>query len=164
MKRCFVVCGPESAGNRLLAAHLQRAGCHGNASTEQDYFPGKESPAFVIRSLPHGEEWPDLKALKRKLERRDYRVTFLVTVRDPFSLVRSQLARGHQDCAYKAIETVREAYRAALIGDYYLVPYEALTQGYDGFLGLLGLPRGTGGLFIDGEPTKIQDGNKKHYG
>src|SRR3546814_19324561 len=72
-KRCFLVVGPESAGNRLAAAVLVRAGCVGHASTVQVWdrtLPEGETPAVVIRSFPHGDDWPDLGALLSTLHAR----------------------------------------------------------------------------------------------
>src|SRR3546814_10009736 len=80
-KRCFLVVGPESAGNRLAAAVLVRAGCVGHASTDQVWdqtLPEGETPAVVIRSFPHGDDWPDLGALLSTLHARGYVVTVLI--------------------------------------------------------------------------------------
>lgn len=139
MKRCFLVVGPESAGNRLLAGVLIRAGCHGRASTHQEWdqaLPEDETPAVVIRSFPHGGRWPELPGILQTLSDRGYQTTVLVTVRHPVALTESQVARGHARRVEESMDLVRKAYRrifADLSGHprlrSFLVPYEAVCEG-----------------------------------
>lgn len=174
MKRCFVIAGPESSGNRLLAAILIRAGCRGDASTDQRWdseLPTDETPAVIIRSFPHGEEWPDLQAINTELEARGYAITTLITVRHHSATVRSQVSRGHATGLSEAAAQIREAYTrifAKVSIDYMIVPYAVLIYESDKAIATmledLGLPPITeGDLMIDGEPAFISNQNAKHY-
>lgn len=174
MKRCYVVVGPESSGNRLLASILVRAGCIGSASTEQpwgDDLPSHENLAVVIRSYPHGEGWPYLNAIYNCLEARDYEVFTLITVRSPVACLSSQVAQGHAIDSGTAAALYREAYRRILAdvrGHFYLVPIESLIlhprEATAALLALLGLPPVVDGpLIVNGRERHISDENWKHY-
>ena len=166
--------GPESAGNRLLAAVLIRAGCAGQASTAQAWdrtLPNGESPAVVIRSMPHGRARPNISRIWARLQSRGYQATVLVTARHPAALGASMAARGHAASERKATEKARAAYRRifATMGaaPFYVVPYETLVGGPEpvrALLRLLGLPPVTDGpVTIDLETHPIADRNPVHF-
>lgn len=115
MKRAFIVCGPESCGNRILTRILVAAGCYGDGKISQrlDY---KEPAADLIvwaRSFPHAGRWPNLVKMIAKLEMQGYEVTALVPTRDWFATAISQVEAMHvptlewsdhnQQAAYKRI-------------------------------------------------------------
>lgn len=98
MKRAYLVVGPESSGNRKLAAQLIEAGCVGGTEFDHPFMhelPTEEDPVVVVRSYPHGNQWPDVADLFEILRGRGYCVRALVTVRDPLAVMRSQVARRH---------------------------------------------------------------------
>jgi len=171
MKRCYLVVGPESAGNRLLASLLVRAGCIGTASTDQQWTPEKETPCVLIRSYPHGDTWPSLHQLKRQLEDKEYEVFTLVTVRHPVALLKSQVNRGHAEDLGLAASQMRQAYIrifSELSGHFYVVPKESLVlhprEAVRALLHLIGLPGITDGpLVIEGRERHISDENWNHY-
>lgn len=177
MKRAFLVTGPESAGNRLLAAVLSAAGCVGEGSTASRFnerLPFDEDPAVVIRSMPHGGDWYPVEMLLSTLRRRGYEVTVLVTTRDPVALARSQVANGHQPSEDDAHVAVCRAYDEIFDGlrhsqeISHLVPYESVTSedpnAIPALLELLGLrPVGLASVEVDGLPRPIENQNAKHY-
>lgn len=174
-KRCFLVVGPESAGNRLTAAVLVRAGCIGKASTDQDWdnsLPDNESPAVVICSFPHGGRWPDMIEIYRTLCARGYHVTALVTTREIGAISSSQIKRGHSDSASVDIR-IRTAYMRIFHGlrvmeDFVFVPYEVFalhpTDAARSLLKRLGLPLVVDGpVVVDGVSAEITNENRKYY-
>lgn len=175
-KRCYVVVGPESSGNRLLAALLVRAGCRGVAGMDTpDALPIDDDPAVVLRSYPHGYEWPDLRSIVGRLRDRGYLVRVLVTVRDHHCVIHSQQAhRLHTREVAEA--NVQRAYcdifrQVADIGvGFVMVPYESLVarpvHGVRSLLEWLGLPVDNlgGKIVIDGKAhDTITDGNGRWY-
>ena len=111
-KRCFLVVGPECAGNRILAAILARAGCAGGGTTTAPLntgLPTDEDPVVMIRSYPHGGDWPNLRQLGKDLAERDYAITILLTVRDPHAITQSQIERGERSYE-RARHLINEAY------------------------------------------------------
>ena len=178
MKRAYVVTGPEGAGNRMLAAILVAGGCHGTGSTDSPYnraLPQGESPAVIIRSLPHGGSWPDLASCFAELIAGGYQVTALLTAREPTALFRSQVAAGHQATERDAEDATDQAYRlffASLHGqdvDWLLVPYEGLVLNpglaIPALLERLGLDPDvpTNIVRVDHGRRVIVDQNAKHY-
>lgn len=171
MKRCFLVCGPESAGNRLLASLLARAGCIGEGSTTnrwRERLPADETSAVIIRHRPSAAELAEL-------DRRGYIVTALVTTRDLHCTTRSQVARGHCVTETEAWHGIGAAYREIFRAlpdnvDIVVAPFEAFTlhreAAANALLARLGLPKlMPGRVAIDNhlEPG-IRDENAKWYG
>ena len=90
-KRAFIVCGPESSGNRLLTAILCRAGAWGTGSTDQPQIqdiPDTEPTVALIRHH-------DVLATYRALTKRGFSVTALLTVREWTANASSLVQRGH---------------------------------------------------------------------
>jgi hypothetical protein len=175
MKRAFVVVGPESSGNRLLAALLVRAGCFGHGWEAESDLPLHHTPAVVTRSYPHGNEWPDLRDIYRTLRDRGYMVQALVTCRDLFCTIESQHASQHHPRELAAANVTRAigsifAQLADLNCAWTLVPYESLIlhpiDAVHRLLERLDLPVGNLGsaFVVDGtEHETISDGNWKHF-
>lgn len=176
-RRAYLVVGPESAGNRIVAALLARAGCTGEGSTfgrYQSELPDGESPVVLIRSLPHGEVWPSLESLVVGLRERGYSTTVVVVSREPTALARSQVARGLAVDERSALQVAHLAYADAVAScsglvEWYLVSVEALAlsrEAVAAFLNLLGLPGVTEGeLLWEGrvQDGSVRDENLKHY-
>lgn len=169
--RMFLVVGPESSGNRLLAGVLIKAGCVGVAGVNQEWAdcpppPGLENPV-VIRSFPHGGETPDLTDLYES----GYEVVTLVTVRHPKAVILSQVKQGHVDSVEQAFDNVQKAYKdifAAIQGEFHLIPYEAITHPDRchlwGVLFALGLPEIMDfNVTIDEVDRPIINQNEKHW-
>lgn len=173
MKRVFVVVGPESAGNRIMTAALIRSGCDGSASQAgSEPLPSDPKNAVVLRSMPHGGGWPDLRDLQSKLERRGYEVTWIVVFRETVALARSQVVHGHARNPEIAEQRIREAYHRifdALRGERWLMAsIEAFvldTEALKAFLATIGLvPVVTGTITWEGERHEgLRDENAKHY-
>jgi len=108
-KRCFLVLGPESAGNRLTTAVLIAGGCLGSSTTRQPFDCSADPHVFVPprdgtdkvvwhRSLPYRADglWLDLDRLLRSIRLEDYEVFVVVPVRDPTCIDLSAQAHPHQ--------------------------------------------------------------------
>lgn len=174
----FLVTGPESAGNRLLAAILTRAGCHGTGAHDSPYtdrLPADgEDPVVLIRSMPHGGSWPDLGWSVQALRTRGYHVTMLITVREPVAHIRSQVARGHSRTEAAArIDTMsayQRIFRAILElpqrPAFRLVPYEGFVlhpEAIGPFVRELGLDWKAGPVTVERQSREVTDENAKHY-
>lgn len=171
LRRAFVVVGPESSGNKHLTATLTAAGCAGQAPTDGPQPFDGPGHAFVLpevlpqqlavmRSFPHGNQWPDLAAMVTTLREKEYTVTVLVMVRDGYAVERSHLGTGgHADSVEQSRGYVREAYRRIFAGlqavdaEFLLVPYTSLGRAkYRRWLGeRLGLDLSRGPEFRDGD-------------
>lgn len=172
----YVVVGPESSGNRLLAAILIRAGCYGLASTIQPGDDGLplhgQSPAVIVRSYPHGNKWPELRNIVPELRRRGYTTRVLIVVRDSYCVEQSQLSNHH-----RTLEEIRFNVRSAfhlifgqladLTTDWRLVSLESLfrPEAVGRLLDAIGLPPVMEGpLVVEGhEYAGVEDPNAKHY-
>ena len=89
MKRAFIICGPESVGNRLLAAILLRAGCWGSASHNQPSlsdFPDQVNNIVWIKHFP--SKFLDL--IKGFEE-----IVLVIPIREPEAHTRSMVRHGH---------------------------------------------------------------------
>lgn len=175
MKHAYLVVGPESCGNRLLAALLVRAGCVGSGSMAQPPLPVYEDPVVIVRSYPHGNEWPDLRQIVPALRDRGYLCRVLVTVRDAYATAESQ-HRGQHHSRELAAANIRRAY-AEIFGQlaqlnvwYQLVTLESLVlhqaQAVRRLLEACDLPTGNlgGEIIVEGQAyTRIEDPNGKYY-
>ncbi len=100
--RSFVVCGPESSGNRLVAAILVRAGLRGSGSTEQPSFTevDYDYPWVVINHWNHVREWISYFAAHK------HKVTLLIPIREAHACASSMVQRGHIKSYKQAIEHI----------------------------------------------------------
>lgn len=166
MKRCFLIVGAESSGNRLLGKLLVNAGCFGDDRMDGPFsqrLPCDEALAVVIRSYPHGDEWPDIVAIYTELRAKGYQVMVLVAIRDWHCTLQSQIHSQHHPKEL-ALANIRRAYGEIFTGLatincwHTVISYEALVstpQAQTVLLHRLGL---------EGEPIETYNGNDKHYG
>lgn len=179
-KKAVVIVGPEGCGNRLLASAFNRAGCHGDGSTKSIYnksLPPEELPdgktgAVLIRSYPHGNEWPDLIGLDNGLKQRGFETVYIVTTRD-FSCYQGSWIKDRPRQAGKWQENYQKAYLsifhdiAVTCAPFVIAPYEAVMMRQAAFLSRLvsqcGFPYEFFTLTIDGTERNIADANAKYY-
>lgn len=94
MKTCFLVCGPESSGNRLVGSILSRAGVIGNASNNQpkslEQFEEMVGDADAGFFHAHHQ----LESYVRLVE-RGWQLVFLLVVREQLACCKSALKWGH---------------------------------------------------------------------
>jgi hypothetical protein len=178
----FLICGPESSGNRLWARILVAAGCYGDGSTVQrlDVELNKKIGAgnrpeniVWVRSYPHGSEeedrhWPDISYLRYLLNSVGYdRVYVLVPHRDIFCMASSQVNKRHVpniQIAHQNIQTamVMVATSLAVANMKGIqVSYESLVQHsleyVNRLLAFVEMP------LLGKLPEEIYDGNEPYY-
>lgn len=131
MNRAFLVAGPESSGNRALAALLVAAGCQGEGSTNQPQ---------GIEDIPEGQPLYVLIQHRRlaywsaALIRRGYGVRILILVREPHATACSACKVGHHDDYWTARSSRRQCIAenigaAEIMGlPWEIVTYESLEQ------------------------------------
>lgn len=91
MRQAFVICGPQSSGNRLLGAILVRAGCWGEGSTNQPKH---------ISEIPSDTEkivWihpPCLDTALTDLKTAEFDITTILIIREPEATCRSMVKVG----------------------------------------------------------------------
>lgn len=130
-KRFFLVTGVENSGNRMFRDSLCSAGCYGDPI--QDFpdsdFHNLPPQVALVRSVPHGDTVPDLKAVARVAQLAGYEVTPLYIYRKTeFSLAgqmrvyeRSESVAAH----YRKLASVLAYELAAWLGKpLIVVPYE----------------------------------------
>lgn len=89
--KSFIVCGPESSGNRLVAAILARAGLSGSGSTDQptsfdiDY----SRPWVIINHWNRVREWVAY------FHAKGHEVIMLIPIREAHACASSMVERGH---------------------------------------------------------------------
>lgn len=169
MTTAYLVCGPESSGNRLLAAILSRSGCAGEGSTnqpdDQHDLPISTQPLVLVKhdSLP---TWID------GLRRAGYlRIVAIIVVREPLANCKSMVERGHQpdfETAYKhrtqtIAENIVDCFDSGV--ELEIVTYEGLSEPFLAtWLPRIGLPYKCGSILLPGQPlTEIANQNGKHY-
>jgi len=167
----YLVCGPESSGNRLLASVLCRSGCDGEGSTRQPrHFSAIPPCCGRPYVLIHHH---NLRPWIRGLYSRGYRnVIAVIVVRDPVAAARSAVSRGHYDSEQEAyasrVECLTENLKAAADAGIRceVVTYEGLTEPFlQAWLPMIGLPYVNGPLLLPGQLTTsdICNQNEKHY-
>lgn len=129
-----MVLGPESSGTRLLTMVMVQAGCIGGTGHWQwwDDHDFEDDDELVVwrRSFPHGRDrgWPKLQQMVERLQLAGYEVRAVVTVREQFALVNSQLKRGFAADPEAARLQVSEAYARIFGGLWDLkVPFVVVT-------------------------------------
>jgi hypothetical protein len=165
MRRGFLLVGPESSGTKLTAELLRRAGCRSveivGGDDGQD-LPVDGHPPLVRRSFPHGPHWFTVRQLVALLGAEDVQV--VITTRDWFTMIDSQVGRGLAADRDTAFANIRRAYRDIFAGVaelgllYVLSSYEALTaqpRYAERLLQTLGLPLAA---------VEVYEANAKWYG
>ena len=167
----YIVCGPESSGNRLVASILCRSGCDGEGSTRQpqslEQLPATADRPYVCIIHYHLSPWV------RALRARGFaRVVAILPIREPMANVRSMMSRGHRTdfedgYRYRTVTIARNIVEA-LAQDVQLeiITYEGLSEPFLAeWLPRIGLPHVGGGLSLPGQiaPDTISNQNGKHY-
>ncbi len=165
----FIVCGPESSGNRLLGAILVRAGLWGSGSTDQptDWKIPVERPVMII-SHHQVREWVDL------LRPMGHKVTLLIPVREAHACASSMVAWGHLKSFDRAFDEIVQVIGVnTMLGlelglRVELVPYESLCNAMlEHFLSRHGLRHDNleEPLQLRGQeaPSQLVNQNAKHY-
>jgi LPS sulfotransferase NodH len=178
MKRAFLVLGPESSGTRFVTQLLIDAGCHGESCHVQGFdlldewsqfnlpaLPPDERPIVWRRSYPHEYVFADIRVAVRQLRGAGYDVMAVITTRDWYPMIRSQIASQHVADEASGLSNARQAYRAIFQqlpedAPYIVVSYESFSRQRNKavrkMLELLNLP-------MPETITLIEDGNAKWY-
>jgi len=127
--RSFIVCGPQSSGNRLVAAILTRAGLSGSGSTDQptDYNINYSKEWVIINHWNRIREWIAY------FNANGHQVTMLIPIREAHACASSMVKTGHAssyESALKHINTVVAANLslALIMGmRVELIPYSSLS-------------------------------------
>jgi len=113
--RAFLVVGPESSGTRMVTHALIKAGAFGQQGHQQEMdnldFSGRPDLIVFRRSVPHGNLWPDLNRIIRRMTEAGYTVSPIVTYRDKDYCVRAQLRVGHKTTEADARASYYWAYK-----------------------------------------------------
>lgn len=166
MTRAYLVLGPESSGTRLVTRLLIGAGCYGDGDHEQRLdaeFPADGRTLVWRRSIPHNRQWPSIVDMAARLRSAGYQVTAVVTTRDWYPTIRSQVAAGHVVNDTEASSNLQRAYPYIFEAlarwniPFVVSPYEALTrpEAVRRLLVMLGLPPDIG--------EAVRDENAKWY-
>lgn len=171
-KVAYIISGPESSGNRLLAGILVRSGCAGEGSHNQPHCLNDISEPdkhFVL--IKHtGEE---IRKWTPILKERGYRyVTVIVIIREPIANVASMVSREHckfhpsiyKNRTQKIIETLEVAKEVA--DQIEIITYEGITEQFlKQWLPMIGLPYVPGPINLPGQGIfqEIIVQNAKHY-
>ena len=124
-KRIFIVAGPESSGNRLVARLLMKAGCWGDGSAAQRLdrpvrsgdagatcgLVGEAENLVLVRSFPHGKEWVSLKGIAGFFRDGGFEPFLVVTRRNWPCTVLSQVNAGHVKTRGEALVNIAHAER-----------------------------------------------------
>jgi len=170
MADAYIVAGPESSGNRLLAAILVRSGCAGEGSTRQPQnisdIPRPDRD-YVLISHHLIPMW--VRALK---EIGYERVHVIIIVREPIANTQSAVNRGHQKTIQEA-KTDRLLTIASNIADSLAHGIEPEVITYEGiceewlkmWLPTIGLQYQDGPLSLPGQhaPPTFNNMNHRHY-
>tara|TARA_Y100000310_G_scaffold343421_1_gene450969 strand:+ start:8078 stop:8605 length:528 start_codon:yes stop_codon:yes gene_type:complete len=170
--KAYIVSGPESSGNRLVASILVRSGCLGEGSTAQpraiDDIPEATADQPFVMIAHHG-----LPIWIRRLRHRGYRdIKVIVIVREPIANVVSMVNRGHVK-DHERGHKIRTATIAESIGDslragaeLHITTYEGLNEdALRQWLPMIGLNYVGGPLELTGQVSRnwITNENAKHY-
>lgn len=167
-KAAYLIYGPESSGNRMMARALIAAGCIGDGDHYQRWEeqPLDGDPIVWLRSIPNGGQWPSIDMQCRHLQAYGYEPVFLVMVRDWTATSRSQVLRGHVKTELEGLANIQRAMRFIMGGvrswPFQIVNYDAIvSRGWDAICPILET------LGLDPPPPEkrfeIIDANAKHY-
>jgi len=167
----YLVCGPISSGNRLMAAILKRSGCKGTAGKNQapmDKIPPADNVPYVHVAHQDLSGW--ITALKNKGYSR---VIAIVVVREPIANMRSAVAQQHRVPDFVRGLEARSWILAANIteianstANLEIITYEGLCEeSLRHWLPHIGLEYKTGDLILPDQdaPVNLENQNAKHY-
>jgi hypothetical protein len=129
-KRAFIVCGPESSGNRMLGAVLCRAGCWGSGSTRQPSVVASIPDVPLVMVIWHRH----LRLRCAELRARGFVVQALLPVREWCANVGSLISRKHDaneaGAAKRILRVMASNLLDALLYDIPLIvtTYEGMTR------------------------------------
>lgn len=123
----ILVVGPEDSGNRLVHRIILSCGAYtstGEIPKQIHHIPAHDVH-LIARSLPHGEEWPDLPALIDSFA--PHKIVLVWRARE-WQLA-AVLHQRHADSLPEARSerALAEMMMAAVNGDVYIIIYELLT-------------------------------------
>lgn len=131
MKRLVVVCGPESAGNRLVAGYLHRAGVSIESSTREQRPEVATDPEPLVGLIVHHE--PKLSKAIVAGRKAGREVCMVVLTREIGALTQSMVARDHVTTLADARERMRLSHMEAMDCairfdlDFVVVAYESMV-------------------------------------
>lgn len=128
-KRIFIVAGPESSGNRLVARLLVKAGCWGDGNTAQrldrpvqdgnaetiSKLVGEAKNLVLVRSFPHGKKWINLKDVADFFRAGGFEPFLVITRRNWPCTVLSQVNAGHVKTRGEALINIANAERSLAV-------------------------------------------------
>lgn len=98
-KIAYLVVGPESSGTRMLTQYLMYCGAFGDAGHSQRLinldFSDRPDVIVLRYSLPHARRWPNIAKTLEAMRKHGYAPFPLITIRNKYYMVRSQIAAGH---------------------------------------------------------------------
>lgn len=145
-KKFFLVIGPESSGNHLTSLVLKTMGCYWEVPQKLDkYLDGElqlkditNNPNLVLlRSVPHGREWPNIDYINERFSIENYKVYTIFLKREFMATVLSNY--------YHRSPTVEVAWETLIKAEKHLALY---MQNMDNFYVL-----NTSALMKDPEPV-----------
>lgn len=133
MPRAYLVVGAESSGTRYLTQLMTQLGCEGDADHVQAWDRtglSGERPVWR-KSLPHGEDWPDLTAWAAEVQGQGYDPTIIAIRREAHACATSQVYQRHSASYAEALAKIQRAERTiarAVVNGLHVesVNYEAL--------------------------------------
>ena len=166
----YIICGPQSSGNRLLASILRRSGCTEEGSTLQprNNYAIPQAGEHSYALIRHNGIGHAIKVLRE----RGYLPHCIVLIREPFANCCSMVNSGHRssfNTAYiNRTQMIADNIREATVSDTALdvITYEGLTEQFlQRWLPMIGLPYVPGPLELPGQivPRHIWNQNGKHY-
>lgn len=171
MTTAYLIAGPPSSGNRLVASIFARSGCLGVGSCDQPTRTGE---------IPEAADRPLVIIKHRKINRwalalyaAGYkRVVVVVVVREPIANARSLVDHGHV-VGFSDAQSLRISMiaRNIVAGMNYadrleVITYEGLTEEFlSAWLPEIGLPYAPGPLDLPDQdtPASITNQNARHY-
>lgn len=180
MRKAFLVCGPESSGNKLTTQLFCMAGCAGTWTEPQDLnhfvagrehditkIIGKAQVLVYIQSIPGGPIYrPDLPAIKRRFESAGFPTSTIIVSRDWHACTKSKLLHGHQSSLTTAWSELEQEWIHVGQCLLHLRPFYILSTSYL-FLSptraLIGLEHFTGLQFPKSARALIDDADAKHF-
>ena len=167
--RAFLVLGPESSGTKLFTQILISAGCNGDPENEQKW--DNELPVWDVddpvvwrRSVPHGEDYPDIASMVARLRSVGCQVFAYVTTRDWTSMLSSRINAGiinHEISSQRAqwayLHIFSELQHVRV--PFAMVSYESVTEYGDEYIKRMLNVFGLESLSL----PEIYQGNRKYY-
>lgn len=166
----YFVVGAESSGTRLMTKILIEAGCKGEDTHQQTFdkkpFPKPKQNIIFRRSVPHAGEMPDINNIIQRFRTSNYNPFIIVTVRDWYTIKKSQVKNNHVKNENEALVNLNKIYPYIFNAiqkqnvPHIIVTYESITQRWEtinNILDYLDLPK------IEKNQIEIYDGNKKWY-